>query len=236
VRRFNTIDLILLLLLVGASQQQLRGQTAGKNAESRFFDFTAGLGIDIHSAPSIANYINLVAQPAVDQKADQFSTAVEFYAVPELQVSSEWSVALEYSLLVKSYSINDRSGFSQTNMSYQVHMPSLLMHYLVFGEGYRLKFGGGLGYHFVAFDQSFLANGSAETLRTAGLGFKLDAVGNTKFDETFYGSIGFDLRWDYLGTLKRSGETSPVARSITDLPRMSFFNAGVKFGVTFQLF
>jgi hypothetical protein len=236
VKRLSSHASIVLLLIVAGSHEQLRGQSAGKNTESRFFDFTTGLGIGAHSAPSIANYINLVAQPALDQKVDQFSTAVEFYAVPELQVSREWSLALEYSLLVKSYSINDRSGFSRTDMSYEVHMPSLLMHYLVFGDGYRLKFGGGFGYHFVAFNQSFPTNGSAETLRTAGLGFKLDAVGNTRFDETFYGSIGFDLRWDYLGTLKRSGETTPVAQSITNLPRMSFFNAGVKFGITFQLF
>ena len=224
----------LLLLLTGI-QSFAAAQTAGKDSTSRFLDFTVGLGIGAHSAPSIANYINLVSQPAADQRVDQFSSAVEFYAVPELQVSRQWSAGLEYSMLIKSYSINDRSGYSRSDMSYQVHMPSLLVHYLVFGEGFRLKLGGGVGYHFIAFDESFPTNGSGETLRSAGPGFKLDAVGNTKFDEVFYGSIGVDLRWDFLGTLKRSGTASPVSGVIADLPRMSFFNAGVKFGVTFQL-
>ncbi len=115
-------------------------------------------------------------------------------------------------------------------------MPSLLVHRLVFGEGFRLKFGGGLGYHFVQFDESFPTDGTSETLRTSGLGIKLDAIGNTKFDETFYGSIGVDLRWDFLGTLSRSGPSANVARSTPALPQMTFFNAGVKFGVTFQPF
>jgi hypothetical protein len=160
----------------------------------------------------------------------------EFYFVPELQVSREWSAAIEYSLLVKSYSITSSSGFLRTEISYEVHMPSILVHYLVFSEGFRLKLGGGVGYHFVKFDQTFSTTGVGETLRSNGLGFKLDAIGNTKFDETFYGSIGVDLRWDFLGSLSRSAEAPQIARSGPDLPKMTFFNAGVKFGVTFQLF
>jgi hypothetical protein len=115
-------------------------------------------------------------------------------------------------------------------------MPSVLVHYLVFGEGFRLKLGGGVGYHFVKFDQTFSTTGTGETLRGNGLGFKLDATGNTKFDETFYGSIGVDLRWDFLGALTRGEGAPQIARSGPDLPKMTFFNAGVKFGVTFQLF
>jgi hypothetical protein len=153
-----------------------------------------------------------------------------------MQVAKDWSMGIEYSLLIKSYSLQDQSGFSRSEMSYQVRMPSLLVHYLSFGDGYRVKLGGGVGYHFVQFEQKFPTNGTSETLRTGGIGIKLDAVGNTKFDESFYGSIGVDLRWDFLGTLARSGASADVARSITALPQMNFFNAGVKFGITFQLF
>lgn len=222
--------------MIGGMCHQLQAQPSNGKADKRFFDFTIGLGIDLHSAPSIVDYINLVAQPRLDQKLDEFSTAVEFYAVPELQVSSEWSTAVEYSFLVKSHSIDNRSGFSRSELSYQVHMPTVLVHYLVFGEGYRLKLGGGVGYHLARFDQSFPTIGSEETLRSEGIGFKLDVVGNTKFDETFYGSIGIDLRWDFVGTLTRSGDTAPVERSTPSLPKMNFFNVGVKLGVTFQFY
>jgi hypothetical protein len=234
VKRLSTYSFVLWLSLASLAQP-LCAQSAASDSSKRFFDITVGLGVAGHSAPSIVNYINSVARPSLDQRLNQFSTAAEFYAVPELQVAREWSMGIEYSLLIKSYTLQDQSGTYRTEMSYQVQMPSLLAHYLVIGEGYRVKLGGGLGYHFVQFDQSF-ANGASETLRTGGIGVKLDAIGNTKFDETFYGSIGVDLRWDFLGTLARSGAAADVARSITSLPQMNFFNAGVKFGVTFQLF
>jgi len=236
VRRVSPSGRYATLIILCCLVRPLNAQsTAGENGE-RFFDVTVGMGVAAHSAPSIVNYINAVAQPFPNQKVDQFNSAAEFYIVPELQVSKEWSTGIEYSLLIKSYSLDDRSGFSRSEMSYEVHMPTVLVHYLLFGEGYRVKLGGGIGYHFVRFDQRFPTIGSEETLRSEGLGFKLDAIGNTKFDETFYGSIGIDLRWDFLGTLSRGGESAQVARSGGALPGMSFFNAGVKFGITFQLF
>jgi hypothetical protein len=213
----------------------LIAQTAGDKTDRRFVDFTVGMGIDLHSATSVVNYINLMAQPRLDEKVNNFSSAVEFYAVPEIQVSQDWSVGLEYSFLIKSYSIDDRSGFSRSDFSYQIHMPTLLLHRLILGEGYRVKVGGGIGYHFANFTQSFPAVGSEETLSADGIGIKVDAIGNTKFDETFYGSIGVDLRWDFEGTLKRSPGVSAAVSSSNPLPKMSFFSAGLKFGVTFQL-
>jgi hypothetical protein len=229
------ISLALSFLLLWVPAQSTFGQTAKEDTAERFIDFTIGLGVDAHFASSLANYINLVAQPGPDQKVDIVSSAAEFYAVPELQVSENWSVGLEYSLLLKSYAIDDRSGYSQSEVSYQVHMPTLLVHRLVFGEGYRVKVGGGLGYHFASFRQRFQGIGSEETLRAGGVGLKLEAVGNTMFDESFYGSIGLDLRWDFLGTLKRRDGAPEAARSTGDLPSMTLFNAGIKFGIMFQL-
>jgi hypothetical protein len=207
------------------------GQTP---AEGKFFDVTVGLGIDAHFAHTVANYINLIAQPRLDQKVDIIVSAPEFFASSELQLSEEWSAGIEYGLLVKSYSIEDRSGYARSEFSYQVHMPTVLVHRLLSGEGYRVKVGGGVGYHFCSFRQQFQPYGNDETLKSGGPSFKLEVVGNTKFDETFYGSIGVDLRWDFLGALERRDPAVALNRT-GELPSMNFFNAGIKFGVTFQL-
>jgi hypothetical protein len=236
VRPANLSAGYAIVFLIGCVVGPLSAQPASNDSTKRFFDLTVGLGISVQSAPLLANYINALTQPTIDQRVDQFNSVAEFYFVPELQVSREWSTAIEYSLLIKSFTINNSSGFARTDISYEVHMPSVLVHYLVFGEGFRLKLGGGVGYHFVKFDQTFSTTGTGETLRSSGPGFKLDATGNTKFDETFYGSIGIDLRWDFLGRLSRDAGAPQIARSGPDLPKMSYFNAGVKFGVTFQLF
>ena len=234
MRRAGTLPILVLALASTFGSTKLVAQTAEEQTR-HFVDLTVGMGIDMHSATSVVNYINFIAQPKIDEKVNNFSSAVEFYAVPEIQVSLDWSVGLEYSLLIKSYAIDDRSGFSRSDFSYQIHMPTLLLHRLFLGDGYRVKLGGGIGYHFANFSQSFPTVGSEETLSADGIGMKLDAIGNTKFDETFYGSIGVDLRWDFEGTLKRGPGAPTAASNSNALPKMSFFSAGLKFGVTFQL-
>jgi hypothetical protein len=114
-------------------------------------------------------------------------------------------------------------------------MPTVLFHRLILGEGYRVKLGGGIGYHFANFTERFPTVGGDETLSADGIAVKLEAVGNTKFDETFYGSIGVDLRWDFEGTLKRTPGVAPATSTSVSLPKMSFFSAGLKFGVDFQI-
>jgi hypothetical protein len=225
----------LLALLLLAPFASLDAQGAATDGSGRFFGVTLGMGVRALSAPSLVNYMSAVAQPRIDQRLDEFTTVVEFSICPELQVADEWSVGLEYGLLLKSYSLDDRSGLLHTDISYQVHMPTLLVHYLVFGEGYRLKAGGGIGYYVARYTQSFPTYGTGETFHTGGLGVKLDAVGNTKFDETFYGSIGVDLQWDFLGTLKRADGSDVVDKATGIIPKMNLFSVGLTFGVMFQL-
>ncbi|MBI3585662.1 MAG: hypothetical protein HY088_00845 [Ignavibacteriales bacterium] len=222
------------MMLVLVAPQMAEARQSQSQKPLRFFEISGGMGISIHSTPSLADYINITARPR--QLLDEFSSAVEFFITPELQVSEEWSMGLEYSLLLKSYTLDDRSGFSRSEFSYQVHMPTLLLHYLVIGEGYKVKFGGGVGYHIAKFNQSFLSYGTSDDFTAKSIGVKLEAVGNTKFDDTFYGSIGIDLRWDFLGTLKKPDGSEAFDRTTSTTAKMNFFSAGLKFGVTFRLY
>jgi hypothetical protein len=228
-------SLVLLALLLLAPSACLDAQGADTSSSGRFFGVTLGMGVGAQSAPSLVNYISAVAQPRIDERLDEFTTVVKFSINPELQVADEWSVGLEYGLLLKSYSLDDRSGLLRTDISYQVHMPTLLVQYLVFGEGYRLKAGGGIGYHIARFTQSFPTYGTEETFHTGGLAVRIGAVGNTRFDESFYGSIGVDLQWDFLGTLKRGDGSDVVDKATGMIPKMNFFTLGLTFGVMFQL-
>jgi hypothetical protein len=92
-----------------------------------------------------------------------------------------------------------------------------------------LKFGGGIGYAFGSLTEHYVLSGQENKSAAAGPSFKIEAVGNTEFDEHFWGSIGVDLRWVYAGTFKT------VAVSTVQPPKLDFFSAGIKFGVTFQL-
>lgn len=187
---------------------------------------TAGIGVDAHWDPTIIDYINALTSPSPDQKLSGFTSASEFFINPEFQIGEKWSVGLEYSYFLKSYNV---TGFYQWDFSYSAQMPTILVHYLVPGNGYWLKCGGGLGYAFGSLSEQFVESGAQESSKTDGPTFKCDLVGNTKFDDHFWGSIGVDLRWVYAGSFKGGIVTSAPQ------PKLDFFDAGVKFGVTFQL-
>jgi hypothetical protein len=211
--------LAFLVPLSAASGQQA-------NDGGWFIQITAGLGVSAHSDPTILDYINALTYPSPDQKLTGFTSASEFFITPEVQINDEWSVGLEYSYLVKSYNIVAGDPW---NFSYNVQMPTLLVHYLVPGEGYWVKLGGGIGAAFGTLTENYVQTGAGESSTASGPGFKIEAVGNTKFDDHFWGRIGLDLRWVYAGSFKGGLVTSAPT------PKLDFFSAGVKFGVTFQL-
>lgn len=200
----------------------------------RIFSVAVGLGVAAHSAPSLNDYINAISRPVFEQRLDEFSSVPEFFIRPEARVGEEWALGLEYGLLVKSYTLTDASGFARSEISYHVHMPTILLAYVIPGEGYRLKLGGGVGYHVGSLTQRFPTFGTEEEFRSGGLAFKLDASGNTRFDDTLYGLIEVDLRWDFLGSLRRGNGDDARSPATNETVNMNFFNVGFKLGVLFQ--
>jgi hypothetical protein len=225
------IRLMLVALIASLASSTARSQ----DRMERFFGVAAGMGVGSHSAPSLVDYINTVAQPLPGQQLDEFSSEVEFFVAPELQIDERWILALEYSAMVKFHIVAGRSGVSRSEFSYVVHMPTILLHHLVPGEGYRLKFGGGAGYHVGQLEQYFAEIGSRENLTAQGIGIKLEAVGHTMFDESFYGLIGVDLRWGFLGVIRRADGSEVKERGTSAPPKMSFFSIGLKLGFVVRL-
>ncbi len=201
---------------------------------TRFLGIGAGMGVVTHSAPSLVDYINAASMPMAGQQLDEFSSAVELFIAPEFQISDDWILTLEYAALLKTYSITGRGGF-QSEFSYVVHMPTFLLQRLIRGEGYRLKFGGGLGYHVAELEQRFPDFGSEDEFTARGMGIMLDATGHTQFDEHFFGLIGFNIRWDFPGTLKREDGSPAIDRTDQSSPTMNFFAIGFRLGVMFRL-
>ena len=204
-----------------------------QDRDRSFVHVALGMGIDIHSAPSIVDYINALTVQGRAKNLDEFATATEFFITPEFSITNNWAVGLEYSYFLKSYSVDDGSGLSRWDFTYSNHMPTLLVHYVVPDDNYWLKFGGGVGYYVGSMSQSYAISGSEDMYHAQGLGMKLDVSGNTKFDDHFYGYIGADLRWCFAGELKNDQAQTPTYNGVT--AKMNFFSLGLKFGVVFQL-
>ena len=209
----------------------LTGLGAAQSAPpSRFFSLSAGMGISAHSAPSTVDYISTVLQLRESDKIGDFTSAIEFFATPELQLSDDWSLALEYSYLVKSYRLSSTAGPGTSEFSTSIHMPTAVVHYLVPGQGYWLKVGGGVGYYFGTFSQMLFGSGQTESFHASAPGLKLEVVGNTMFDESFYGYIGIDARWGFDEAFSRDDGSVPSYQGTA--PSLGFFNLGLKLGVT----
>ncbi len=102
--------------------------------------------------------------------------------------------------------------------------------YVVTGEGYFLKFGGGIGYHTGSLELKD-AFGNDITYSAHGIGLKAQAVGETAFDDHLYGYIGGDMRWEQFGQLDNGSSTVPPSNG--RVPSLSMFTVGLKFGLTY---
>lgn len=201
---------------------------ARQSGEDRWFAVSAGMGANILAAPSVVDYVNIVGQPGFNDRVGEFTSSFEFFLSPELQVSDWWSVGIEYNYMIKSYSVTGSGGAS--NFTYTTQMPGVVVHYLIPAEGYGFKLGGGLAYVAGNFSEALYGSGRGVDYRTSGGSLKLEAIGVTKFDDSFYGTIAFDLRWVSGGVFRNSVRELRVGGTSASLDS---FSAGFKLGVEF---
>ena len=200
---------------------------AGKiNAQ---WDISASMGLDFKSAPSFRDYVNYVL--ASNQVAS-FKSAVVFGAEVDYLVKSNFALGIDYNLQIDSYNIPSNTGAGgNSEISYLYHRPTILAYYVLPGNGYQFKFGGGVGYRSVSLTQKLMSN---ETYSASGLGFVGRAIGNTKLSDNLYALIGADLRYDLPGDFSNSGKkiVNPVTGSNVNL---NSFSIGVFLGITYKL-
>lgn len=197
---------------------------AQEASDDHWFEVSAGLGIDAFSTPTVTDYINRVAQPR--EAVEEFSTAVEFSVTTEVKVSAEWSAGLDYNYLVKSYSVEGVGGGSK--FTYGAHMPFLVVHYVIPWQHSRLKVGGGAGMVLSTFEEQLFGGSSIRRYQARGGGVKLEAVGNSRFDDHLYGVIAADIRWVFGGTFHDGTSDASIG---TVRAEGGYFTVGLKFGI-----
>jgi hypothetical protein len=200
---------------------------AQQETVERTVGVSAGMGVSYIDAPNVVDYLNKFASPA--ERASDFASAVEFFVAPEKWLSPSAVLRLEYAYLLKSYSLS--SSFGLYHFDYSVHMPTLVLDYLFQGDGFYVKAGGGVGYHFGKFSYMFPNSNTEARFTGSGVGVKLELTGNTAFGESLYGLIGGDLRLDFIGALKDSDGNGPVGA--VDPVKLHFTSVGIKFGLVY---
>jgi len=187
-----------------------------------YYGISAGLGVSLINAGDVVDFVSNGTNQS------HFAAAAEFFGSVEAQVADNWGVKGEYSYLLNSYNI-PAAGIILP-YSYHVHMPTAILHYVLKGNGYFFKFGGGAGYHIAQLEQDY----PSTIIYTAkGIGFKIEGEGNTAFDEHLYGYIGAEARDDILGDFKDDTGAILVNKSVGRNVKMNFVSVGLKFGLTY---
>ncbi len=194
----------------------------------QYYGIGAGMGITLINSTDIVDYLNTSFQQP--SRIDDFGVAPEFFGFGTFPISEMWSAKIEYAFIFKSYS-TPVSGLPDFTFSFNVHMPTMLIEYSLINEGFFFKFGGGLGYHVAQFSKNL--NISDTLYQSSGIGLKLEAEGNTAFDEHLFGTIGLDVRANFMSEFKDTDGNNLFISAIKKNARMNFFAIGLKFGVAY---
>lgn len=188
------------------------------------------MGINFLSFPSVQDYINENYAPS-DALLGTFNSAVIFTGEVGtfLNKSFELSVEIPYQI----YSYTENVGPGQYELSYNSVLPSVMAYYVLLGNGYNIKFGGGAGVRFVSVTEGKKWQGTEDTFTSVGFGGLIRAEANTALAENVYANLGFDLRYDVNGEPKNSNSNTLVNNVKGENVNFDTFSLGVKLGISY---
>lgn len=189
-------------------------------------DVSAGMGINFINSSSLKDYVNANFQGT--EKMNSFNTGVEFFAEADYTLSPSFQMGVEYAMEIFSYNSDFSGGLANYDISYTHHKPSVLAYYVLPGEGYKFKFGGGVGLRYVSVDEEIF---QTRNYSSTGFGLLLRAQGHTALGGNFYANIGADMRLDMPGEPENDG--TPLGQNTGGDVNLNSFSVGVKLGVSY---
>lgn len=191
-------------------------------------EISATMGIDFVSTPSFRDYINLNYTDG--EEMSDFNSAVQFTIKYGKLFNPEFMLALELGYQIYSY--NNFSGLGQYDISLNGIFPSLLAYYVVSGEGYNFKFGGGPGLRLLYFTEKLPGDANSSEYLATGFGIILRGEGTTRIDGNLHAHIGGDIRYDLAGKPEPGQSGASSNRSFEEVEFNSLI-VGVRLGITY---
>ncbi|GBD90477.1 hypothetical protein BMS3Abin04_01194 [bacterium BMS3Abin04] len=182
-------------------------------------DITGGMGINMVYSSSFTDYVNNNFAQA--DPLPSFKSTGEFFIEADYTLKQNFQIGMEYSFSLFSYNTPLLGGSYE--ISYTHYKPSLLAYYVISGEGYKIKFGGGIGYRYVSLDERILG---ATNYSTSGFGLLLRMQGHTLLSGNLYANIGGDLRNDFLGEIQNSNNGQNY--------NLNSLSAGIRLGISYS--
>ncbi|MBN2570872.1 MAG: hypothetical protein JXA68_01980 [Ignavibacteriales bacterium] len=168
------------------------------------FDFAVSMGIHAVHNPSLRDYVNTNFASSEEQLSTFNATAM-FKGECDYTVSNNFQVGIEYGLQIYSFNTSF-AGIGTYDISYFHHKPSVLAFYVISGEGYKFKFGGGVGYRIISVDEQLPTSTLEYNYKSSGLGFVGKAQAHTSLGGNFYVFLELDARYDLPGEPENNGK------------------------------
>jgi len=196
-------------------------------------ELKATMGINFISVPSALDYINQNYAP-LDDQLGTFNTAVIFSGEVGYFLNEKFEFSIELPYQIYSYNTTI-AGAGQYNLSYDSFLPSVMAYYVISGNGYNFKFGGGLGPRFVNVIEEKKWQGTEVDYSSIGFGGLLRIEANTALSENLFANIGGDLRYDING--EPENDNGNTLYNIVENENVSFnsFSVGVKLGISYLI-
>ncbi|MBK7104107.1 MAG: hypothetical protein IPH62_02345 [Ignavibacteriae bacterium] len=181
------------------------------------YEIGGGMGLSFFNASDLRDYIN--ANFSSGEDIPSFTTSADFFTQFNYNLSEKYQLGVEYNFNIFSF-----NSLGYYNLQLNKHKPSLLFYYCITGNGFKFKFGGGLGIRIVQAEEELGSYGSKNNYITKGYGILAKAQGDTKLGENFYALIAGEIFYDAPGEIK----TVSYAKF-----NVAAFGVGLKLGVIY---
>jgi hypothetical protein len=191
-------------------------------------EIVAGMGVCAINAPDVTDWINNTTGGS--EQVQSFTTAVEFFGAAGVRISDMWRLKVEYAYVLTSY--NRTAQLGPAEFFVWIHMPSVLVEYVIADEGlYLVKAGMGAGYHFGGVEESYAYLDTRYTAQ--GIGIVAELEGNTALSEHLFVYLGVTARWEALGELEDPHGGTAGGSAYIPAPTMQMFGFGARLGMSY---
>jgi len=192
-------------------------------------DVKGAMGINLISMSGVRDYLN--ANYAQGQQLGAFNTAVSFdgeagYHLDKLELAVDAAIEINsfsYDLTANKY-----------KLSYTSVQPSAMAYYVIAGEGYQFKFGGGIGPRFLAVTESGLYSNQDVNYSATGWGILGRVEAGTAISQNAYAFIGGDVGYNHF-PIPKNGNSMIISVTNPNGVDFSEFFIGLKLGVIYSI-
>jgi hypothetical protein len=188
-----------------------------------------GMGINFVSTPSLRDYLNVINSAQVNNQLATFNTAINFSGEVDFRAAKNYEVGVELAYLYNSFNFSPNGG--RYELSYSVLMPTIVNYYVIDGQRYNFKFGGGLGLRLANINELQEFTQNANNYSSVGFGILLRALGNTALGSNVYANITGDIRYDLNGTPKNNGNA--IQNGALGNVNLNSLSVGLSLGITY---